>query len=94
MLKPLIEEVLNKQIIVEAQSSQIYLAMASWSEVLGLEGVAKFMYSHSDEERAHMLKIVKFINERGGHAIVPPLDSPPTQLVPLKKCFKICTNMK
>jgi ferritin len=88
MLKPLIEEVLNKQIIVEAQSSQIYLAMASWSEVLGLEGVAKFMYSHSDEERAHMLKIVKFINERGGHAIVPPLDSPPTQFGTIKEMFQ------
>ena len=59
MLKPLIEEALNNQIIVEAQSSQVYLAMASWAEVLGLEGVAKFMYAHSDEERAAYVKNCK-----------------------------------
>jgi ferritin len=88
MLKPRIEEVLNKQIIIEAQSSQVYLSMASWSEVLGFEGVAKFMYSHSDEERDHMLRIVKFINERGGHAIVPTLVSPPTQFGVIKEMFQ------
>ncbi len=73
MLSPIIEEALNKQITVEAQSSQIYLAMASWAEVLGFEGVAQFMYAHSDEERMHMLKLVKFINERGGHAKISAL---------------------
>jgi ferritin len=38
--------------------------MAFWSAVLGFEGVAKVMYSHSDEERDHMLRIAKFINEK------------------------------
>ena len=49
--------------------------MASWAETLGFEGVATFMYAHSDEEREHMLKLVKFINERGGHAKVSQLGS-------------------
>ena len=30
-------------------SSQIYLAMGSWAEVQGLEGIAAFLYRHSDE---------------------------------------------
>ena len=74
MLSKTIEEALNKQVTVEASSSQVYLAMASWAETLGFEGVATFMYAHSDEEREHMLKLIKFINERGGHAKVSKLD--------------------
>jgi ferritin len=51
--------------------------MASWAETQGLGGTASFMYQHSDEERMHMLKLVKFVNERGGKGIVPALPQPP-----------------
>lgn len=71
-----IEKLLNDQITLEASSSQVYLAMASWSENKGLNGTAAFLYRHSDEERMHMLKLVKFINERGGTAIIPALTKP------------------
>ena len=56
MLKKEIEKVLNEQISAEANSSQYYLAMASWAETKGFEGVSSFFYNHSDEEREHMLK--------------------------------------
>jgi ferritin len=62
--------------------------MASWAEVLGFEGVAQFMYAHSDEERMHMLKLVKFINERGGHAKISALDAPPTEFGSFKEMFQ------
>ena len=88
MLSPTIEKVLNKQVTVEAESSQIYLAMASWAETQGFEGVAQFMYAHSDEEREHMLKLVKFINERGGHAKVSKLAAPPTEFGSFKEVFQ------
>tara|TARA_B100000965_G_C19493940_1_gene714320 strand:+ start:152 stop:700 length:549 start_codon:yes stop_codon:yes gene_type:complete len=77
MLTNKVEKALNKQIEIEANSSQYYLAMASWAETKGFEGVATFLFDHSDEERQHMLKLVKYVNERGGHAIVPPLPKPP-----------------
>jgi len=77
MLTKKVENSLNKQIEFEANASQFYLAMASWAETKGLEGVASFLYRQSDEERVHMLKLIKYINERGGHAIVPSLEKPP-----------------
>lgn len=70
------EDALNQQIRIEAESSQVYLSMACWAEVKGLEGVANFMYGHSDEERMHMLKLVKYVNERGGHAKISELNAP------------------
>ena len=88
MLSKKIEAVLNKQVTIEAESSQVYLAMASWAENLGFEGVSQFMYAHSDEEREHMLKLIKFINERGGHAKVSQLSAPPTEFGSFKDMFQ------
>lgn len=88
MLSKKIEAALNKQVTIEAESSQVYLAMASWAEVQGFEGVATFMYAHSDEEREHMLKLIKFINERGGHAQVSVLSAPPTEFGSFKDMFE------
>ena len=39
MLSKNIEAALNKQIRIEAESSQIYLSMACWAEVQGLEDI-------------------------------------------------------
>jgi len=88
MLKASIEKALNKQIQIEAESSQIYLSMASWAEKQGFEGVAAFMYAHSDEERFHMLKLMKSVNERGGHAQVSALSAPPLSFGSFKEMFK------
>ncbi|MEZ7499266.1 ferritin [Flavobacterium sp. Arc3] len=88
MLSKTIETALNKQVRIEAESSQIYLSMASWSETNGLEGISKFMYAQSDEERIHMLKVMKFINERGGHAQVTELKAPKTNYETFQEMFE------
>lgn len=71
-----IEKLLNQQIENEYSSSHTYLSMASWAENNGYSGTAAFLYTHSDEERMHMLKLVKFINERQGTAIIPAIKQP------------------
>jgi len=88
MLSKKVEAALNEQIKIEAESSQVYLSMASWAENQGFEGVASFMYAHSDEERMHMLKLFKFVNERGGHAKVSSLDAPPSSFGSFKEMFQ------
>jgi len=88
MISEAIQEALNKQIRIEGESSQIYLAMASWAELQGLEGVAEFMYNQSDEERMHMLKLFKYVNERGGHAQVTQLDGPALEFGSFKDMFE------
>lgn len=88
-MNPRVEAALNAQIEKEASSSQFYLAMASWAEGNGLNGTSKFMYTHSDEERFHMLKLVKFVNERGGTAVIPALDKPPVSFDDLTHVFEL-----
>lgn len=88
MLNKKVEKALNEQVKLEANSSQFYLSMASWAETEGLEGTANFLYKHSDEERFHMLKLVKFINERGGKASITSLEQPPTTFNNITEIFK------
>lgn len=89
MVSKIIEQALNNQIKIEAESSQIYLAMACWAEVKGLEGIANFMYTQSQEERDHMLKLIKFINERGGHAKISQLAEPKIDFETIKNMFEL-----
>ena len=83
-----IENLLNNQIKFEASASMQYLAMASWADVKGYSGVSEFFYAQSEEERLHMTKLVKFVNERGGEVIVPALDKPKGDFDSLSALFE------
>jgi len=88
MLSKKIQAALNEQIKIEAESSQAYLAMASWAEIQpGIDNVTSFFYKHSDEERQHMLKLIHFVNERGGFATVPALPQPAVTFPSIKHAF-------
>ncbi len=88
MLNKKVEKKLVDQIEKEGYSSSLYLAMATWSEVNGMEGTANWMYAQSEEERMHMLKIVKYVNERGGQAIISGFDKPPSDFKNVKTMFE------
>jgi ferritin len=83
-----VEDILNQQVEKEAYSSNLYLAMATWAEVNGLSGVADWLYVQADEERMHMLKFIKYINERGGQALVPALKKPGKDYKSVKSMFQ------
>ena len=87
MLKKKIEDICNRQVEREGYSSNLYLAMASWAEISGYSGIAQWLYIQSDEERIHMLKFIKYINERGGKAIMPALNKPPVDYKNVKEVF-------
>lgn len=77
MLKTKIEDILNRQIERELYSSNLYLAMASWAETTGFAGTAEWLYFQADEEHIHMLKFIKYVNDRGGKALIPATAEPP-----------------
>jgi ferritin len=87
MLKKKIEDICNRQVEREGYSSNLYIAMASWAETTGFPGVAAWLYSQSDEERLHMLKFIKYINERGGKAVMPALKKPASDYKSVEEVF-------
>lgn len=63
--------------------------MASWAESAGINGTASFLYQHADEERVHMLKLIRFVNERGGRAIIPAIEQPQQDFESLTHVFTL-----
>ncbi len=70
------EKALNEQIAMEGNASNKYLAMSCWCDGMGLEGSATFFAQHAEEERMHMLKLVNYIQDVDGKAIIPAFVAP------------------
>jgi ferritin len=88
MITTSMTSLLNHQIYLESHASNLYLAMASWAELSGYEGISKLMYQQSSEEREHMLKLFHYINERGGKALVPTIEAVKESYTSINEMFE------
>ena len=88
MLKKKIEDICNRQIEREGYSSNLYLAMAVWAETNGLSGVAGWFFVQAEEEKLHMLKFIRYVNERGGKAVIPAIKKPGSEYKNVEDIFK------
>lgn len=89
-----IMDMLNQQIAKEARSSAAYLAMASWCDHNGFTNSAEFFYKQSSEEREHMLKIFRFINDNGGTAYSPEVDNVSHEFGSLQEIFETALDQE
>lgn len=78
---------LNKQIEMEAYASFLYLSMASWFDLSGLEGCARFMYRQAGEEKTHMMRIFNYLIELDQKAVVPAIKKPPVEFESVPDAF-------
>ncbi len=76
MLSKTIEDALNKQVNREFFSSFLYLAMAAYFESENLCGFAHWMKVQAGEEKAHAMRIFKYIIEAGGRARIAAIEAP------------------
>lgn len=83
-----IEDILNRQVRKEAEASQIFLSYAVWADDKGYSGVANLLFRHSGEERDHMMKVINYIQGRGGRAKITDLAAPPKDPKNLQECFE------
>jgi len=88
MLNKNVEKAINIQIKNEEHSSRIYMAMASWCEVNGFRGASGYLYKQSEEERFHMLKFIRYVNDRGGYALLSALEIPAAEFASLHSVFE------
>lgn len=88
MLKDKVQKALNAQIEKEIYSSHLYLSMASWAETKGFEGISQWLYAQSDEERMHYLKLIGYVNERGGNSEISAIKKPASTFKDVLSLFK------
>jgi len=88
MLSKKIQNALNKQIAMESNASQAYLAMSNWCNDNALDGCKAFFTAQSDEERMHMMKILNYVQDSDGKVVVPAIDKPSTKYKNVLDIFK------
>ena len=88
MVSATMENMLNKQIELEAYASFLYLSMASWCTKEGLNGCAEFMRRQSEEEMTHMMRLFDYIGEVDGHAHVPSVQQAPLTFESIQTLFQ------
>lgn len=81
-------DLLNHQIMMEQKASSKYLAMASWCDQRELRNSATYFYNQAEEERAHMMKIFKFVNDNGGSALSPTVSEITHEYESLRAVFE------
>ncbi len=83
-----ISDALNQQLTTEAHASQVYLSYAVWADSQGYQGIANFLFRHAEEERNHMMKILEYIQERGGRAKIVAIPAPNPDPKSVNNCFE------
>ncbi|MFA8435865.1 MAG: ferritin [Marinifilaceae bacterium] len=73
-----VEEVLNKQINAEFWSAYFYLSMSNYFNANGMPGFANWMKVQFQEETSHAIKILDYVNERGGRVVLEPITEVPS----------------
>ena len=79
MISERMQTAINDQVNAELWSSYLYLSMSSDLNDKGLGGFASWMKTQAQEELYHAIKLYDFVLERGGRAIMKPIDGPKTE---------------
>ena len=74
-----VEAILNNQINKEFWSAYFYLSMSNYLNTNGMSGFANWMKVQFAEETSHAMKMMDFVNERGGRVILDPIAEVPSE---------------
>ena len=88
MLEKKIEDALNAQVNAELWSAYLYLSMSLDFEYKGLNGVANWFKIQFQEEQAHALALMDFLNARNGKVILKPIAEVPNSWESPKAAFE------
>ena len=72
-------KVFNEQVQAELYSAYMYLAMSLYLEDKNFKGMASWLKVQYEEERAHALRLAKFMQERGVKPELLQIDAPPAE---------------
>ncbi len=88
MISKRILDKLNEQIKKEFYSSYLYLAMSTWCKTSSLEGFAQWLRVQAEEEHGHGMKILGFIEDRGGQVVLETIEQPPASFESVRQIFE------
>lgn len=72
-------DAINRHINAEFYSSYLYLSMSAFCDAADLPGFAHWMRLQSGEEYQHAIRLIDYIQDRGGQVALLPIEQPPIE---------------
>lgn len=87
MLLKKIEDALNEQVNAEMWSAYLYLSMSLYFEHEGRTGIANWFRIQFQEEQAHALALMAYLNARDAKVVLQPIAGVPDSWDSVKDAF-------
>ena len=88
MIRPKIEEALNRHVQAESYSAYLYLAMSAYCESKAYKGFARWLRVQHGEELDHAHRCIDFLLARGGQVRLGPIEAPPAAFGTIVEVFE------
>ncbi len=79
MISEKVTKAINDQINAEFWSANLYLSMSTYCADKGLPGFAKWYYMQFQEEQAHAIKFLNYLQSRGARVELKAVDAVKTE---------------
>jgi len=89
-----LQNALNQQINQEFTAAYNYLAMSAYFDTQNLDGFANWMQLQHDEEQVHGMKLLRYLQDRGGEVLLEGIDSPRLEYGSPLEVFQISLEME
>lgn len=76
MIKTVVQEAINKQIMREMYSANLYFSMSAYYNSINLNGFANWMHIQAEEEMTHAIKFFDYLLDRGGEVKMEMIPAP------------------
>jgi len=94
MIHPDLQIAINQQINQEFTAAYNYLGMSAYFDEHNLEGFTNWMQKQFEEEQAHGLRLIRYLQDRGGKVQLGELPSPGTGYSSPIDIFKIALEQE
>jgi len=94
MIHPELADAINAQIAQELTASYNYLGMSTYFDEQSLDGFASWMLNQHAEEQEHAMKLLTYLQDRGGRVSLAEIPSPRVTFSTPLEVFKISLEME
>lgn len=93
-IKPPVLAELQRQYNHELSAAHAYIALSIWCDNANLKGFARYFAKQAGEERAHALKFIKHLLDRGAPAPLAQIPAPKTSFRSIMEVAKHAQQME
>ena len=94
MIKQELVDAINAQIAQELTASYSYLGMSIYFDELSLDGFASWMQNQHAEEQVHAMKLLNYLQDRGGRVQLASIPSPQVEFNSILEVFEVSLQME